>query len=214
MSTPAAAAAVPRRPRRRWWLIPAGLLLLMALTLGWFYLHGTQADTRPLDPDQPGQPVSQLLRTPDGQTTVRAAVLLDTPRAKVWGIVTDFAHYDHFLPYLRAIEVEPGPDGTTRMTGEAKSALSGWWPFTIDIHTDRGGPAWRVWWDEKGEGLVQSNRGGWALTEPSPGRTLLVLTLDTEVRGYPAFVIRGSFRDRLREVLRAVERRLAEGEDQ
>jgi hypothetical protein len=204
---------VPRRRRRRWWLIPAGLLLLVAFTLGWFYLHGTQADTQPLDPDRPDQPVSQLLRTPDGQTTVRAAVLIEQPRSKVWRVVTDFAGYDRFLPYLRAIEVEPGPGGTTRMTGEAKSALSGWWPFTIDIHTDRSRAEWRVWWDEKSDTLVQANRGGWALSEPAPGRTLLVLTLDTEVRGYPAFVIRGSFRDRLREVLRAVGTRLAEEED-
>jgi hypothetical protein len=207
MSTPAAPAP-PRRRRRRWVIIPVGLVLFIVLAVAWFYVRGTSADTTAHNPTQPGRPVSQLYRDASGQTTVRAAILLEQPRSAVWRLVTDFADYDDFLPYLRNIAVEPAEGGVTRMTGEGKSALGGYWPFTIDIHTEKGAREWRVWWDEKGEGEVQVNRGGWALSEPAPGQTLLVLTLEAEVRGNPTFILRNFFLYRLREVLRAVEARL------
>ncbi len=202
-----APATSPRR-RRRWVVIPVLLLLLVLGTGVWFYVRGTWADTTPRNPTQPGRPVSQLYRTPDGHTTVRAAILLEQPRAAVWQVVTDFAHYDDFLPYLRDISVEEGMEGATVMTGEAKSAFSGYWPFTIHIHTNKGEKEWRAWWDEKGDGQVQVNRGGWALSEPAPGRTLLVLALEAEVRDTQTFILRNFFLYRLRQVLKHVENRL------
>jgi hypothetical protein len=210
MSTPAAPSP-PRRRRRRWVIIPVGLLLLIGAATGWFYVRGTRVDTTPNNPTTPHQPVSQLYRDPEGHTTVRAAILLTQPRSVVWRQLTDFRHYDNFLPYLRDIQVEPDEEpGCTLMTGEAKSLWSGYWPFTIHLFTDKTSDEWRIWWDEQGDGEVQVNRGGWELTEPAPGRTFLVLTLQAEVRGYPNFVLRNFFLHRLRRVLRVIDNPLEE----
>jgi hypothetical protein len=206
MSTPATSA--PPRRRRRWWIIPAGLLLLVLLVAGWAYLRGTVADTATHNPTSPGQPVSQLYRAADGHSTVRAAILLDQPRPAVWKLVTAFADYGDILPYLRNVEAERGTGRVTRMTGEAKAPFAGYWPFTLAVHTDQEGKEWRAWWDEKGDDQVLLNRGGWALTEPAPGQTLLVLTLEAEVRHNPTFILRNFFLYRLRQVLLAVKDRL------
>jgi hypothetical protein len=203
MSTPAAPA--PPRRRRRWAIIPVGLLLLILFFFGWAYVRGTVADSTVREPTTAGVPVSQLYRTPEGHTTVRAVILLEQPRPAVWKVVNDFAHYGDLLPYLRNVEAEPGKDNTTAMTGDAQAPLGGYWPFKVVVHTDQSGKEWRAWWDEKGEDEILVNRGGWELSEPAPGQTLLVLTLEGEVRRNPTFILRNFFRYRLRQVLLAVQ---------
>jgi hypothetical protein len=189
--------------------IPWVLLLLVLGTLFWSYLRGSvRVDSTPWDPSSPGQPVAQLYRTPEGHTTVRAAILLQQPRDAVWQVVTDFDHYDEVLPYLRNTRVERTTKDQVVLTGEAKSLFRGYWPFTIYVHSEKGDREWRIWWDEKGDGEVQVNRGGWTLSEPAPGQTLLVLMLEAEVRGTPTFVLRNFFLYRLRQVLKAVEARV------
>jgi hypothetical protein len=187
-------------------VIPVALVLLVLGTAVWFYVRGTWADTSPANPTTPGRPVSQLYRDPEGHTPVRAAILLEQPRNAVWRVVTDFAHYDELLPYLREIQaVDSTEGGVTRVTGEAKSVVSGYWSFTMAVHTDRSGQEWRAWWDEKDDGDVLVNRGGWTLSEPAPGQTLLVLMLEAEVRGTPTFILRNFFLYRMRQVLKAIK---------
>lgn len=212
MSTPSAEPKKPRR-RRGWLLIPLTLLGLLLAVGVWAYVRGSSAESTPRDPDRVEQrPLSQVVKTPEGHTTVRAAILLDVPRDRAWKLVTDFANYHRLLPYLKDIEAEPTDGGATRLSGLAQSALPGYWAFTLDAHAEKKEPAWRVWWDETGAGPVLLNRGGWTLREPSEGQTLLVLELEAVVKGYPTWVLRNFFLYRLRQVLEAVKARLAEKE--
>src|SRR5262245_40564278 len=124
------AAPVPKtyvRPRRRWLLIPIGLIALILLAFVWAYNRGTSAETTTRNPASSAErPVSQLYKTADGHTTVRAAIRLDVPREKVWEVVTDFANYDRFLPYLQDISVTPASEeGPMKLSGEAKSPFRG-----------------------------------------------------------------------------------------
>lgn len=206
-ATPAPATRV--RPRRRWLLFPIVLLTLFLLAIGWAYHRGTSAEETARNPASANEPVSQLYRTADGHTTVRAAMLLDHPREKVWEVVTDFANYDRFLPYLKGVTVSPG-EGGDLVAGEAKSAFGGYWDFRLTAKRDRSGGAWTVRWDERGDGQVRVNRGGWTLEEPEPGRTLLALDLEAEVQGTQTWVLRNFFLYRLRQVMQAVKARLEE----
>jgi hypothetical protein len=93
------------------------------------------------------------------------------------------------------------------MKGQARSALPGWWPFEIDIRQEQSPDGWSAGWDQPGD-PVRVNKGGWLLTPAGEGQTLLVLYLETEVRGTPTFLIRNVYLHRLKEVLRAVGRRV------
>jgi uncharacterized protein YndB with AHSA1/START domain len=150
--------------------------------------------------------VSQVYQAPDGGKRVRAAVVLPYPREQVWKVVTDYPHYGDFLPYLGDLEVTPTESGC-HMKGQARSALPGWWPFEIDIRQEQSPDGWSAGWDQPGD-PVRVNKGGWLLTPAGEGQTLLVLYLETEVRGTPTFLIRNVYLHRLKEVLRAVGRRV------
>jgi hypothetical protein len=201
------APPTPPRRRRRWLILPILLLLLLAGSVVWAYVRGTVADTRSLDPDTAGRPVAQVYEPPDGKTCVRAAVLLPYPREQVWRTVTDYPRYDEFLPYLTDISTEPTKDGC-HMTGGAKSAVSGYWDFAIDIHERKPDKEpWTATWDQTGGKQVLLNRGGWTLFDRGK-ETLLVLTLEAEVKGHPTFILRNVFLHRLPLVLEAVEGQL------
>lgn len=208
-STPAPAPKPARR--RRWAVVPVVLLLLLLAALAWAYARGTGAESEARDPSGAADPpVSQLLRREDGHVTVRASVVVPSPRQKVWDVVTDFANYGDLLPYVKGVTAEGRKDGTKLVKGEAKSAVSGYWAFELKAHEEKHEPAWRVWWKEKGEGEVLVNDGGWTLYEHGPGETLLVLELEAEVRGTPTWVLRNFFLYRLRRVVAAVRAKATE----
>lgn len=207
MTSPPTTPAPPRRRRKLWLLVPLALLALVLAAGAVAYARGTWADTKPHDPAGPAEgPVSQVYQPPDGGKQVRAAVLLPYPREQVWQVVTDYPHYGDFLPYLADLEVTPTESGC-RMKGQAKSALPGWWPFEITVRQEQTDRAWSAGWDEAGD-PVRVNKGGWELTPAGAGQTLLVLHLESEVRGTPTFLIRNVYLHRLKEVLRAVRRRV------
>ena len=206
MSGPPATPAPPRR-RKRWWAVPAILLAVVLAAGAWAYARGTWADTQPHDPaGVEDGPVSQVYQAPDGGKQVRSAVLLPFPRERVWQVVTDYAHYGDFLPYLADLEVTPA-EGGCHMKGRAKSALPGWWPFEIDVRQEQTAERWSAGWDQPG-GPVLVNKGGWVVTPAGEGQTLLVLHLETEARGTPTFLIRNVYLHRLKDVLRSVRRRV------
>ena len=158
MSAPPSPPA-PRPRRRRWLFVPLTLVVLMLVVLLWAYVRGTSSDPVARNPARPSDPpVSQLYRTADGHTTVRAAVLVSQPRQKVWDVVTDFDHYGDVLQaYMRDVTAERQPDGTKLVKGEAKSTFAGYWKFELTAHEDKGdraGPvvlggaadrSWREW---------------------------------------------------------------------
>jgi hypothetical protein len=91
------------------------------------------------------------------------------------------------------------------VTGRAKSALSGWWDFAIDVREQKNDEPWTATWDNSGSGVVQLNRGGWTLRPLDKDQTLLVLSLETEILHTPTFFLRNVFMHRLPRVLHAVE---------
>jgi hypothetical protein len=205
------AAPKPAKKPRRWVRVPLFLLLLVLAVYGYLFVRGTWADSVPRDPATVEQrPVTQLFRDEQGRITVRSAIRLKHPRAKVWALVTDYDHYGEMLPYVKDITAKKG-DGGTVVSGKAASALSGWWDFTMTVREAKG-EAWSANWDASPTEEIPVNRGGWTLHEPADGETLLELRLETEARGYPRFFLRNFFLYRLGRVLEAVKRHLDEAQ--
>jgi uncharacterized protein YndB with AHSA1/START domain len=202
-------AAKQKRRRTRLLFIPLALLALGLLALLIVYIRGTWATTQPHNPTSVSEgPVCQVFQNPKGGKAVRCAILLPYPRQRVWDVVTDYGHYSDFLPYLKDTEAARKGD-LWELRGQAASAVSGDWPFNITITEEKESVPWRVWWDNRPtQGAVAVNRGSWELTESSPNQTLLVLTLQAEVHSTPTFFLRNILLYRLKQVVRALEKRL------
>jgi hypothetical protein len=206
-TTPAPAAA-PRRLKKRW-LICGSLLAIFAVLLVWAYVRGTWADTTPRDPASAADGVvCHLYRTPEGHTPTRCAVVLEYPVDQVWKVVTDYAHYHEIFPTLSStpVKVVVDPDGRHHLTGVAGSVL-GDWPFEVRIAEEKLPAKYAASWKESG-GDVLLNRGSWVLTPKDGGKTLLVYSLEVELRKYPTFLVRNILISRQPGVVEAVIKRL------
>jgi ribosome-associated toxin RatA of RatAB toxin-antitoxin module len=189
-------------------VLPAVLLAALIGVGVFLFVRGTWADDQPRNPARPEDgPVAQVYQPPGEPKRVRCAMLLAQPPERVWRAVTDYENYAAFLPYLASIQVERRPGGC-HMTGRARSLLGDHWPFAIDIREERSDKASTARWDEKGEGQVRLNRGGWEVIPAGTDQTLLVLSLETEVHNYPTFIIRNAYLHRLKAVLRQVDQHL------
>jgi len=212
MSTIPTQPTIPRRRRRRWLVVPASLLLLVAGAVVVLFVRGTWADSSPRNPSSVEEgPVAQLYQPPGEHKRIRSAVLLPYPREIVWKVVTDYEHYSELLPYLANVEAKRNVNGSWHMAGLAKSALQGYWDFTIDIYEDVSHEQWVARWDQPNDGgEVLVNKGSWTVTSMGNDRTLLALELEAEVHHYPTFFLRNYFLHRLKQVLLAVDHHLRE----
>lgn len=220
MSAPTPDSPPPAAPKRRrfWLLVPLMLLLAALVCFAWAYRRGTTFETQERNPAKATDPpVSQLQRggKDEGDTTIRAAVIIARPRQAVLDLVTDFDHYgDVFGPYLKDVkstEIESGRE----VKGEATSLLGGSWKFRMmaDPPSRRGkaGAPVRLKWVCSIGDDEQYYPGRWTLIELSPTETLLVLRLDAEVKGVPTWLLRNVLLHRTRECLRLAKKHLEAG---
>lgn len=192
---------------RKRYLVPGLFLALLGLLLLWAYVHGTWADTAVKDPTSVGQgPVTQLYQAPDGRKQVRCAVLLDAPPDEVWAVVTDYEQFDSIFPYLRDVHAEKESDGGYRFQGTVSAGIFGDWGYDTHIRHEETPGRYVASWDEPG-GELTVNRGSWQITHRDGG-TLLVYTLDVEVRHCPTFLVRDVLLDRVKAIVGAVARRV------
>ena len=197
----------PRLPRSfRLLALPAALL---AGALGAAVVRGTRAE-KPLDPPPAAGPVCQVCRAPGGGKEVRCAARLPYPLERVWEVVTDYGHYGDICECLHADDVRHEPDGRCLLKGRVRSLLSGTVPFAAELRHEQGLDEYVISWDRP-DGRVLVNRGRWRLRPVGRAETLVALSLEVQVRGVPTFVLRNLSLHRLREVVRALERRLRDG---
>jgi len=202
-----AADPKPPPPPHRWrkrFLIPGIVLGVLLLLLAAAVVRGTWADSEPKDPAGPEDGVvCRLYRPPGGEWQVRCAVVLEQPLEEVWAAVTDYDHFGEIFPTLKSVdEVERRPDGSVRLTGEARSAI-GTWPYDIVV-THARDPGRRVASWEGGSGRVRVLRGSWEVKLASRRRTLLVYASHVEIKGYPDWLVVNALLLRQPKVVRAV----------
>ncbi len=204
--TGTASTAAPRRVKKRI-VIPAVLVVLLLAVFAWLFVRGTWADAAERDPaTATDDVVTQLYRDAAGQTSVRCAVAIDAPAEAVWAVITDYDHQAEFLPYVASLSGTREGAGKVHVAGVAHSRLWGDWPFDSHVteHAEPDQGRYTITWDEKGEGELAVNRGGWAVRARRPHETLLIYTLDVQTAHYPNFLVRNLILDRLPAVVRAV----------
>jgi hypothetical protein len=201
-----AASKPPRRQRRRF--VPAVLLTLLVLLLAWGALRGTWADTVPRNPASSAEGVvAQLYQTADGRKQVRLAAMLDYPLEDVWAVVTDYEHFAEIFPFVQSAQATPSPDGRFHDVKGVVSTWVGEWPFEARVRHDEYLNDCVALWDQP-SGDLTVNRGSWTVLRYGAGKTLLIYTLELEVRPYPTVVVRNALLSGLKPVVGAVEKRL------
>jgi len=161
------------------------------------------------DPASPAEGVlTQLFLAADGRKVVRCAALLDHPPSRVWSAVTDYARFETIFPTVKAVKSSLEADGRHRLACDVTSIL-GTWPVDVRIRHQEEAGKYVASWDEP-TGDVSVNRGNWTLLPASADRTLVVYTLDVEVRRFPAFLVRAVLLSRQKTVVEALKSYLDE----
>jgi uncharacterized membrane protein len=208
MSSPGQSAPARRRLKKRIW-IPALLLVIVILALLGAWVRGTWADTEAINPSSSAEGIiTQLYQMPDGAKQVRCAVLLDRPMRDVWTVLTDYDRFAEIFPTLTSAHGKPdaaNPD-QYHLTGELSSPV-GTWTFSSVITHEESPEKFVAHWDST-SGPITRNRGSWTLTPAGEGKTLLVYTLEVEVRRWPTFLVRNVLLSRQRTVVESVVRQL------
>jgi ribosome-associated toxin RatA of RatAB toxin-antitoxin module len=207
-TTPLPQADTPRaqRVKKRFYVPLILLLLMLGVALG-FFVRGTWADTKEKNPAGPeAGTVTQLLRQPDGNVVVRCAVIAHAPPKDVWAVVTDYAHHNRFLPYVGRVAATQQDDGRLLIDGVAHSRIWGDWPFqSLVAHKESPDDGqYATSWSEENKDVFQINRGGWTVSCFGQADTLLVFTLQVELKHYPNFIVRNVIMDRLHAVVQAM----------
>jgi hypothetical protein len=196
---------------RRWLLLPGALLTVVLLLGAGLYVRGTWAETQPRMPADPEEePVCQVLQLPGEEPCVRCAALLPYPIEQVWDVITDADHFGDICPYIQSAEVQYDPDHRCQIEARVQTGLPFTLPFGVEVRNQQELDRFVSRWDRTG-GEVLVNRGAWVLTPRGPGMTLLELTMEVRVRTYPTFFLRNYSLQRLPQVIRTVQRRLASG---
>jgi hypothetical protein len=201
-------AQPPRRVRKRIY-IPLLLLLLLIGFGAKVYVRGTVADDVEKNPASVAAgTVTQLLDAGNGSAVVRCAVLVDASPATVWQVVNGYDRHDQFLPYLSKVTATQAGNRKIRLDGIAHSRLWGDWPFhCLVLHTEAvDSQKYSASWNESDVGEFKLNRGSWDVSEShaDASQSLLVFTLQIELKRYPNFIVRNIIMDRVGTVVRAM----------
>jgi len=207
-TTPVPQAAQPQRAKKRIY-IPLILLVLLVLLGVGFYVRGTWADTVEKNPSGPDAgTVTQLLQKANGNIVVRSAIVVDAPPKEAWAVITDYASHQQFLPYVSKVEATKEADGRFLIDGVAQSRIWGDWPFqSLVTHTESPDDAeYSTQWSEEDKDVFKVSRGTWTVTpfDKAKKQTLLVFTLQIELKNYPNFIVRNIIMDRLHSVLKSM----------
>jgi hypothetical protein len=155
----------------------------------------------------------------------RLTAVTDLPQSPeaVFNVVTDFANYTRFMPYMKECRIlkQPGP-GSLVIYQLISPPLVSERDYVIEVTLTRGTAndgVWKSGWTAKPEAAperpgivrVKLNNGGWTLAPGPGGRgTRVTYTLHTSPGGsIPAFVANKSNTQAIPSLLEAVKNRCA-----
>jgi uncharacterized membrane protein len=196
----------PRRVRKRI-VLPAVAIAVLILLFGGIWLRGTVASAEEKNPASSTEGVlTQLYLARDGRKVVRCAVVLDRPMEEVWKAVSDYDNFERIFPTIEEVRTNVEPDGRHRLQCNVTSIL-GTWPIDVRIRHESSPERRTASWDEP-TGNVIVNRGSWTLSPADQGKTLVIYTLDVEVRPFPDALVRAVLLSRQKTVVEALARHL------
>jgi uncharacterized protein YndB with AHSA1/START domain len=182
-------------------LLPLALLLALPLALlgaapGDPAGHPAELDPSPAEARRlaAGEVLVEARHGPERPAEEVARGVIDAPPERVFAAVTDFAHYQEFMPFVRRSDAEPQPDGSVvSLQALELPPPFGSRHYKIRAFVERRQaprPLWRTWWAYvPGSGNVAGHHGSWTLVEFGRRRTLGICRLGTDVGGIPVWAM-------------------------
>ncbi|MEA2694028.1 MAG: hypothetical protein QOJ16_3415 [Acidobacteriota bacterium] len=163
----------------------------------------------PLTPDAErrlaaGEVLVELVPNPGGGPDEGVAVgVVDAPPERVFAALTDFAHYQEWVPFVSRSDARPQPDGSVLSAQSLRlPALVGNRSYKIravaEIEAGKAGPVLRTRWTYvPGSGNVVDTRGAWTVTGFGAGRSLATCHLFTDPGSVPHWAMNRATRQSL-----------------
>jgi uncharacterized protein YndB with AHSA1/START domain len=166
-----------------------------------------------------GEVLSSLRPAPEGgpQEGIGQGVI-DVPPERVFRALTDYAHWQEFMPFLERSDAKPLPDGGAESqhvldlpapTGERRYKVR----LQSRVEETTAGKRWNIDWKAvPGFGNLKTHRGSWVLTEFAPGRTLAVCILYTDPGGFtPNWAMNSATRKMLDWIFKGLRQQVNRG---
>lgn len=143
---------------------------------------------------------------PGKMKEVRAAGYIDAPPAKVWKAVTDYGHYNQFMPRVKESNLERRSSNSAiaTMKLDLPMPFSGtWYTNRYDENAKAMTTKWRML-----KGSIKHTEGGWTLKPQGKG-THATYIVKTDLGGVliPQVLQNEVTKRTLPDIFRAVERR-------
>ena len=188
-------------------------LFLSFFILGIFtliaYIRGTWAETTERNPTSPqDKMVIQLYQNSQGQKIVRGSVLLDAPVSKVWGTITNYEKFTQIFKNMTSLSAKKIEENVYQLDGTAHTFL-GDYPFQTKVKHEESPTKNSVSWSESSDPAITLNRGGWTLI-PKEKQTLVVYSLELEMKSYPTFIVRNFLMIQTKLVLKEIQASVAQ----
>jgi carbon monoxide dehydrogenase subunit G len=184
------------------WLARLGSpLVVLLIPVVVVAIRGSWASNTPQDPAGPEDGiVRQLLRTAEGRTVTRAALVVNHPPEAVWARLTDFDHYSETFPTIRSMKFEAGPPA------KASADVQTFWgvKHLSGKVTRDDTPARRVLAFEDMAGDANVHVARFIVAPHGSGQSLLVYEVDADVPGYPTVLVRNVLLSRNPTILAAL----------
>lgn len=186
-------------------------LLSSFLILGVFfliaYVRGTLAETVERNPNSPqDKMVIQLYQNAQGQKIVRGSLLVDFPIAQVWDTITNYEKFTQIFKNMTALTAKKMEDNFYQLQGTAHTFL-GDYPFQAKVKHEESATQCSVSWNESTDPTITLNRGGWTLI-PKNNQTLVVYSIEIELKSYPTFLVRNFLMFQTKLVLKEIQNAL------
>ncbi|HEX3553741.1 MAG TPA: SRPBCC family protein [Thermoanaerobaculia bacterium] len=115
--------------------------------------------------------------------------VIAAPPERVFRALTDYAHWQEFMPFLKRSDARPQADGSV-LSRHVMALPSPLGERRYQVRFTQGteaGPEGKIWWIRwayvEGSGNVAGHHGSWRLTSLGPDRTLAVCRLFTDPGG-------------------------------
>jgi polyketide cyclase/dehydrase/lipid transport protein len=130
-----------------------------------------------------GEILVRLVETPGGGPKEGVGMgVVDAPPSRVFAALTDFAHYQEWVPFVRTSDARRQLDGSVVSAQSLHlPALVGDRSYKIRAVSVASGKAWTTRWTYvPGSGDVVDTYGSWSVVEFGPGRSLATCRLFTD----------------------------------
>ena len=210
--TPAAGGATKASPQKR----PIKRILCLVLSgcgllFGWFFVRGTWAASKMVDPTAPEQGViAKLVLSDDGHREIRTAVVIPVSIAQAWKILSDYDEWEKMFKTVRQKQrTEPLEGNRRHVVSDVMTPMG---TITLDFivtHEETPDGGYLASWDAPTPELPV-NRGTIRITPNGPNQTLFVYTVRKKYQQYPAFLVNNMLLKHQPDIVKTLRERMIE----